>query len=244
MLETTAATGTAARPLGGLAIGVLVAGVVAALVAAPHAGAAAGSTPTSLPGPAAVGAPAVDALAAALVPVATVAAPDTTTTTAVPAPPAPPPAPVPVTVAPPVPASPPAPVDLQARVEQAFADAVPAAWREGLPTTLRVILGSTSYATGPDLIEVGDGPASGSWSHLLSVVAHEFGHLIAFRYGSGEYVGAAPEGWPDPGFAHPAEAWADCVAQAFTGVVDPSYDLPPCPDATLAWTIRWLAGEG
>ena len=228
---------TARTAVAVLAATVLVAGVGAALVAPAKAEAAAGLPTTATTAPAPIAptpppAPTVpteptEVLVAALVPVPA------------PAPPLPVPAPAPA-IAPPLP---PASVDLQARIEQAFVEAVPQSWRDGLPTTLRVIPGSTSYATGPGLIEVGDGPASGSWSHLLSVVAHEFGHLIAFHYGTGEVVGAPPAGWPGAGHPAPAEAWADCVAEAFTGIVDPSYDLPPCAPEALDWTTRWLAGE-
>ena len=42
--------------------------------------------------------------------------------------------------------------------------------------------------------------------------------LIAFKYGSQAFNGAAPEGWPAYS-ARPEEAWADCFAQATTGIV-------------------------
>jgi hypothetical protein len=82
--------------------------------------------------------------------------------------------------------------------------------------------------------------ADSSWSHLLSVVAHEFGHQIAYARGTWAYAGAAPEGWPYTG-PEPAEAWADCVAEAFTGIVDPSHGLGACPADARAWTAAWLA---
>lgn len=152
---------------------------------------------------------------------------------------APTPAPPPATP-PPAVAAPPA-MTLEERLDAAYDAAVPARWQALLPVLLRAVEGATSFATEPDLVEVGRAHLEGRWERLVSVVAHEFAHLIAFAHGSWAFVGAAPEGWPDPGYSHPAESWADCVAQAFTGIVDPSYDMPPCPDVTVAWTASWLA---
>src|SRR3546814_17246735 len=50
---------------------------------------------------------------------------------------------------------------------------------------------------------------------VRAVLAHEFGHLIAFRYGSQAFTGAAPQAWPSYS-SRPEEAWADCVATANT----------------------------
>lgn len=188
-------------------------------------------------------APAVDATVAIAVPPAAPPPP----APSVPVPPAAPlapalPAPAPPPEEPAAAAPPgPAPALPIERVEQAFVEAVPPAWRAALPVQLRLTDGATSYATSPDLVIIGRTHAEGRWSHLLSVVAHEFGHLVAFRWGSGEYTGAAPAGWPDPGHGPSAEAWADCVAEAFTGIVDPSYGMPPCPQGSLEWTRQWLA---
>jgi hypothetical protein len=175
--------------------------------------------------------------------------PEPVATTVAPQPPAPPaptprpePAVEPAPVAAPPPAAPgPAPVSPQERAEAALAEAVPATWRDALPVSLRIIEGTSSYADGSGEIMVGRYHAEGRWSHLLSVISHEFGHIIAFAHGSGAFAGAAPEGWPDPHHGPSAEAWADCVAQAFTGIVDPSYGMPPCPQPTLDWTAAWLA---
>jgi hypothetical protein len=166
--------------------------------------------------------------------------------------PPPPPEPVPAGMAPataPPPAAMPAiaaptpmpDTSLPERVDAAFADAVPPAWRVAIPATVRIIEGDTSWARGDLVIEIGETHAAGRWEHLRAVLAHEFGHLIAFEHGSGLYDGAPPADWPDPGYGHPAEAWADCVAQVFTGVADPSYGMPPCPSPTLDWTASWLA---
>ena len=58
--------------------------------------------------------------------------------------------------------------------------------------------------------------ATGDWARLGAVMGHEFGHHVAFRYGTQAELGAAPEGWPPSG-ATPVETWADCVSNTFTG---------------------------
>jgi len=148
----------------------------------------------------------------------------------------------PAAVAAPASLSPPTPTaGPQERSDAALAEAVPAMWRDALPATVQIIEGSTSYASRSMTIRVGRYHADGPWSHLVSVIGHEFGHLIAFVYGTNEFNGAAPEGWPDPQHGPAAEAWADCVSEVFTGIVDPSYGMPPCPQPTLEWTANWLA---
>jgi hypothetical protein len=92
---------------------------------------------------------------------------------------------------------------------------------------LKVIAGSTSYASSRGEISIGSYHASGRWSHLESV--------------TGAYGGAPPAGWPDPGWGATAEEWADCVSLAFTGIVDPSYGMPPCDGDSLSWTQSYLA---
>ena len=78
-------------------------------------------------------------------------------------------------------------------------------------------------------------------SYLVDVVAHEFGHQIAYAYGSCDTpVGAAPAGWPAPR-THPMEAWADCVISVFTGRENPSPGLAPCRGAQLQWAQDWFA---
>ena len=78
--------------------------------------------------------------------------------------------------------------------------------------------------------------ANGSESLLRATVAHEFGHLIAFQFGSQAFNGAAPEGWPTYSNV-PAEAWADCVSRAFTGINDPSHGLPDWK--AIRWPNSW-----
>jgi hypothetical protein len=176
-----------------------------------------------------------------------------TSTTAAPAPPepavtAPPaPAPAPAEAAPalpatPAPAPPPPPPaeDPAWRVQRAYETGVPPAWRAAMPTRLEVVPGSTSWAHGSGTISIAESHAAADFEHLVDVVAHEFGHLIAFRFGTGEYAGAGPEGWPAPP-ARPEEAWADCVQTAFTGRRNPSHGLAPCGGDQLTWAAAWLA---
>lgn len=165
-------------------------------------------------------------------------------TTEAPATPAPAPSPEPSPPPPPAPApvvAPPAEPSPEERIHAALAEAVPGRWRDQIRPHLELIEGSTSWATTPATLSISRTHAEGRWSRLLAVTAHEFGHLIAFAYGTQAYLGAPPEGWPDPGHGDPAEAWADCVAEAFTGIVDPSYSMPPCPPPTLEWTATWLS---
>lgn len=177
-------------------------------------------------------------------PPTTVAPPTTSAPTTAPAPPPPPPPPPPAPEPLPAPAPPapaPAPVLSPAeRVQAAFESSVPAAWRAAVPVRLVLIGGSTSWADHNGDIRVGSAHYNGSDAKLRAVLAHEFGHLIAFRYGSQAFNGAAPSGWPSYG-SIPAEAWADCVSQAFTGVLDPSHGLPACSGSSLSWTVGWLA---
>ncbi|MFL6204211.1 MAG: hypothetical protein ACJ739_02580 [Acidimicrobiales bacterium] len=157
-------------------------------------------------------------------------APKVTARAAAPATPAPAQAPSP---------PPPSQSPLQ-RVQAAFSASIPRAWQAAIPVRFEIISGVTSWGHPNGLIQIGTYHADGPSARLRMVVAHEFGHLIAFRYGSGAYNGAAPKGWPAYG-SNPAEAWADCVSQAFTGVVDPSHGLPPCSGSSLSWTRQWLA---
>jgi hypothetical protein len=199
-------------------------------------------------GGASVAPPAIAGLGAAAVPFEV---PTTTTTTIPPSPTGIPVAvsPTPKVVAvraaapasPAPPSSPPAPAPSPAqRVRAAFDSSVPPVWRSAISVRFEIIPGGTSWGYPDGLVQIGTYHANGSTARLRATVAHEFGHLIAFRYGSRAYNGAAPTGWPAYG-SNPAEAWADCVSQAFTGVIDPSHGLPPCQGESLAWTQAWLA---
>lgn len=144
----------------------------------------------------------------------------------------------------PVPAPAPASAQTQEspeeRVNRLFPAAVPQAWRDDIAVRFEIIDGSTSWAHGDGRILVGRSHAQADETYLADVLAHEFGHLIAFEYGTRAYVGAAPEGWPEPSW-NPAEAWADCVQEVFTGRANPSHGLPPCGDAQLEWALNWLS---
>ena len=161
-----------------------------------------------------------------------------------------PPAPVPPVVPAPRPA-PTTPPTTTARIEsvaetsaertaRAFATAVPDRWRSDIPIHFESGEGWTSWAYPGGRIVIGRQHAEARFELLVDVVAHEFGHQIAFRYGSGAYLGAPPTGWPSPDH-HPAEAWADCVQTVFTGRSNPSHGLPACGGDRLAWAAEWLA---
>jgi hypothetical protein len=170
-----------------------------------------------------------------------VAAEPTLTPTTSPAPaapaPAPEPAPDPVPIDFPVDVPAPDPID---RIQALFQSAVPAEWRAAIPVQFELIDGNTSYGSSDGTIRISSDHANGRESLLTATIAHEFGHLIAFRYGSQAFSGAAPEGWPSYSDA-PEEAWADCVSRALTGYDLPSHGLPSCDGDSLSWTADWVA---
>lgn len=155
--------------------------------------------------------------------------------------PAPEPLPVPeapVAVPAPEPApvsSPPAPaLSGLARADAAMRQAVPAHWLNAVSPQLASIPGPTSWAHTHGTISVGTYHSDrASWGRLQSVMAHEVGHLIAFRYGTGDYLGAPPAGWPGP---RDPEVFAECVAVAW-GV---PHGSGPCPSDALNWTANFL----
>jgi hypothetical protein len=125
------------------------------------------------------------------------------------------------------------------RIRIAFETSVPAAWRSAIPVRFSVVAGDTSRAWSDLRIEVASAHVNGSEALLRTVVAHEVGHLIAFRYGAQRPFGSAPEGFPAYS-DRPEEAWADCVSHTFTGIDDPSHGLPSCRDGALSWARSWL----
>ncbi len=141
---------------------------------------------------------------------------------------------------PPPPTTAPAAPSRQQRVEQRYAASVPAAWQVAFTVRSTIVDGDTSWAHPDGHIEIATSHADSGDAHLAVVITHEFGHLIAFRYGSGAYAGAAPAGWPEA-TSNPAEHWADCVQQVFTGTLDPSHGLPPCRGDQLSWARQYLA---
>ena len=130
--------------------------------------------------------------------------------------------------------------DLTARATAALDQGVPGDWRGAVPVVVSVISGSTSLSSTDGRLEVGSSHASGDWARLEAIMAHEFGHHIAFRYGTQAELGAAPEGWPVSGNP-PVERWADCVSQGFTGYPLGSHGQTPCEGASQSWTTDWLA---
>jgi hypothetical protein len=125
-------------------------------------------------------------------------------------------------------------------VRSAYASAVPGTWRGAIQVRFEIIGGDTSWASPDGLIQVAERHATGNEAVLRALLAHEFGHLVAFGYGSQAFNGAAPEGWP-PYSSRPEEAWADCVSRSFTGIDDPSHGLPSCTGSSLSWASNWLA---
>jgi hypothetical protein len=174
----------------------------------------------------------------------TTAAPTTTTapppaTTAAPATTAPRPRPTITTTAPAL-APAPAPSDGPAYAMDLLRQVVPARWLAVLPVSVHVIGGKTSWSNFNGLIEIGDWHLYHAVDRAKNTLAHEWGHQVAWHYGTDAYEGAPPAGFPYSG-PSPEEQWADCVAQALTGTVYPSSGLGACPSAALAFTQAFLA---
>jgi hypothetical protein len=145
---------------------------------------------------------------------------------------------LPPTTVPPAPA--PAATDPLDRVLAAYQDTIPDHWKSAVPVHYELRSGSTSLSYPDGLESISTFHADGPFARLQFVIGHEFGHEIAFRYGSGAYAGAAPDGWP--GAADP-EAWADCVGVVFTGRPSPVASHQ-CPEgAALDFTRAWLASH-
>lgn len=173
-------------------------------------------------------------------PVTTSTAPPATapTTTAPPAAP-PPPAPQPPGATGP---GDPGPGDPAARTRAALAAGVPRQWRDAVPLQVGIISGATSLSYADGRLQMGSAHVAGPWDRLVAIVAHEFGHHIAFRYGTQSTLGAAPTGWPTSGNP-PVERWADCVSRSFTGYPLGSHGMSACEDPSLGWT-RDFVGAG
>lgn len=146
--------------------------------------------------------------------------------------------------APPPPASAPpaaAPVtDPVGRAVAALAAGVPAAWRSVLPATVVLSADGVTASRPDNRIRVAPAHALGDWNRLVAIMAHEFGHLVAFHYGTHATLGAAPAGWPSSG-AVPVEHWADCVSRALTAFPLASHGQAACAGEPLQWTAAWLA---
>ena len=185
-------------------------------------------------------------------PVATpVAAPTTTTTVAptttvpVTAPPTTaPPAPRPQTTTTAAPVASAPPTDGPAYALGLIQQIIPARWLAVLPVTIEVIGGKTSWSSWDGLIQIGDWHLFHAVDRAKNTLAHEWGHQVAWHYGTDVYNGAPPAGFPYAGRA-PEEQWADCVAEALTGTSYPSSGLGRCPGDALSFTAQFLgAGPG
>jgi hypothetical protein len=166
------------------------------------------------------------------------------TTTAAPRPEPAAPAPAPPTTAAPEPSPAPAPApSAAATADYAMAlvrEVIPARWLAVLPVQVNVIAGKTSWSSWGGLIEIGDWHLTSSVQRAKSVLAHEWGHQVAWHYGTDVYNGAPPAGFPYAG-PIPEEMWADCVAQALTGWSNPSHGLGGCPGGALSFASSYLA---
>jgi len=128
-----------------------------------------------------------------------------------------------------------------ARANSALKAAVPAAWRKAIPDAraTRLISGKSTVSAYRGGIRVSRFHAAQSKRLLRHTMAHEFGHHIAFYYGSQVVYGAAPTGFPQG--VTSVETWADCVATAFTGVVQHGTNVTKhCSQKGLRWTKAWL----
>jgi hypothetical protein len=133
----------------------------------------------------------------------------------------------------------PEPDDLLQRSQDAISSAVPPPWLADVAPRLEIIGGVTSWSSTDGSIRVARYHAAGPYPRLRSVLAHEWGHQAAFRYGTREYLGAPPAGWPYSG-PRPAETWADCVAQTLTDV-NPGRRPGECSEDALQFIRDWLA---
>jgi hypothetical protein len=127
------------------------------------------------------------------------------------------------------------------RANSALKSAVPAAWRNAIPDAraTRLVPGKSSTSAYRSGIQVGRFHAAQPKRLLRHTMAHEFGHHIAFYYGSQKVYGAAPKGFPQG--VTSIETWADCVAVAFSGVKKNGTNVRKhCSKAGLRWTKAWL----
>lgn len=180
--------------------------------------------------------------------------PETTTTTSAPPPPPPVPtteppaspttvrraAPATTTTAAAVPAGAQPGEDGPTYAMRLLREVVPAAWLARVPVHVEVIAGKTSWSSWGGLIQVGDWHLYSSEARARNVLAHEWGHQAAWRYGTDVVNGAPPAGFPYDGRIV-EERWADCVAEALTGTSYPTSGLPRCPGDALSFTSAWLA---
>ena len=127
------------------------------------------------------------------------------------------------------------------RANSSLQSVVPAAWRNAIPSAraTRLISGKSSTSAYRQGIWVSRFHAAQPTSLLRHTMAHEFGHHIAFFYGSQVVYGAAPKGFPQG--VTSVETWADCVATALSGVDKHGTNVRKhCSKTGLRWTKAWL----
>ncbi len=130
--------------------------------------------------------------------------------------------------------------DLARRATAALNLALRDDWQAAVPVRVSIIKGATSLSYPDGRLQVGSAHAGGDWTRLQAIMAHEFGHHIAFEYGTQANLGAAPAGWPSSG-RNPVERWADCIARDFTGYPLGSHRDAPCDGPSFTWTVDWTA---
>lgn len=112
--------------------------------------------------------------------------------------------------------------DVRARLDWAVMVAIPPDWRAEVPVVWQIgHAGSgqlaVSYKEGRSVLS--PRVIRGSAELLLSTVAHEMGHQIAFQMVE-PFNGFPPQGFMDRAdgyFSNIREGWADCVSRVFTG---------------------------
>ena len=119
---------------------------------------------------------------------------------------------------------------------------VPSGWFDSADLQWELLGGSSSMATNnPPTIGVGslhfENPAK-----LRFILAHEWGHHVAFFYGDPDLSPGHPPIGFDAGGNDPIEMWAGCVAE----VLVPDYwisthGLPQCPSSAKSFTAEFLA---
>lgn len=123
-------------------------------------------------------------------------------------------------------------------------EVVPAIWLEAVMVRVEVIPGRTSWSYQGGLIEIGAWQLNSSERRARNTLAHEWGHQAAWKYGTDDYNGAPPAGFPYSG-RKGEEMWSDSVGEVLTGVVNPTGGLPPCSTQAQSFTHEFLdAGPG
>ncbi|HET7489789.1 MAG TPA: hypothetical protein VFJ85_17815 [Acidimicrobiales bacterium] len=129
-------------------------------------------------------------------------------------------------------------VNLEARARSILQSRVPADWLAAVPVRIALVPGNTSLAQRGLLLM---GTRSLAGRNALFLTVHEWGHEVAYLYGTQASAGAPPAGFPYAG-PRPEETFADCVANALTGArlaTDGTYAF--CSAGLAAWVAGWLA---